>query len=243
MATKKKQSDELRLNCDTVEITARRIDDLEAVAHDAREGEREWFWESQICEECGAHENASSESMFFRHQEHDTGDCTACEEGLACKFADCPRRVREIEEHAEGPMMNAFWPCPWAGDGFAVAEAIAHLNLVPVEIGSERGLMFTGGGMDFSWEIAEAYVVLGFYPPASLDLPMDCRDLSGPKGERYRGIVQALATSYRILAGWCTQREERLRGVVVRLKEHAKDRKVRERIAKKKHATRPAVRP
>lgn len=74
---------------------------------------------------------------------------------------------------AEGPMMNYFWPVHNRGNLEEMAVSIADLPLCVVEFedSGEIGLALTGGGMDLSWEIAEAYIRLGYRPPVSLDLP------------------------------------------------------------------------
>lgn len=97
---------------------------------------------------------------------------------------------------ADGPMMNYFYPVSdyTPGDMRDWAAKVADLPVCVVEIGDERGLALTGGGMDLSWGIAEAYVRLGYYPPVWLDLPA----MSG-RGEsaKDRAIASALATHYR----------------------------------------------
>lgn len=97
---------------------------------------------------------------------------------------------------SDGPMMNYFYPVsdytPGGMDEWAAK--IADLPLCVVELDGERGLALTGGGMDLSWEIAEAYVRLGYYPPTWLDLPaMSGRGTSA----KDRAIATALATHYR----------------------------------------------
>lgn len=56
-----------------------------------------------------------------------------------------------------------------------IAAALAGLPLCVVEgeaLSGERSLALTGGGMDLSWEICEAYIRLGFAPPTEhADLP------------------------------------------------------------------------
>jgi hypothetical protein len=97
---------------------------------------------------------------------------------------------------ADGPMMNYFYPVSdyTRGGMEDWAATIADLPLCVVELDGERGLALTGGGMDLSWEIAEAYVRLGYYPPSWLELPA----MSG-RGEsaKDRAIASALATHYR----------------------------------------------
>lgn len=83
-----------------------------------------------------------------------------------------------LQERAEGPMMSYVYDLP--GPSFQshytqkdlrqMATAIASLPLCVVELpeelhGTEYGLALTAGGMDLTWEIAEAYIRLGYYPP------------------------------------------------------------------------------
>lgn len=92
---------------------------------------------------------------------------------------------------AEGPMMNYFWPVHNRGNLEEMAVSIADLPLCVVEFedSGEIGLALTGGGMDLSWEIAEAYIRLGYRPPVSLDLP----GMSGRgESEHDQDIVQAV---------------------------------------------------
>jgi len=83
----------------------------------------------------------------------------------------------------EGPMMNYWWPLPgYDGD---IQEDAAKLIDLPVcivenlsndvETSESYGLALTGGGMNLAWELAEAYMLLGYLPPyAILDLPQYC---------------------------------------------------------------------
>ena len=97
---------------------------------------------------------------------------------------------------AEGPMMNYFYPVSdyTPGDMEEWAAKITDLPLCVVEIDGERGLALTGGGMDLSWEIAEAFIRLGYYPPTWIDLPA----MSGRgESEKDRAIASALSTHCR----------------------------------------------
>jgi len=65
----------------------------------------------------------------------------------------------------EGPMMNSFYPCPF-NDTDEAARAIASLPLCVIVLqDGETGFALTGGGMDLSWEICDAYIRCGFLPP------------------------------------------------------------------------------
>lgn len=62
-------------------------------------------------------------------------------------------------------MMNCFYPLE-IRDEEAAAEKLAGTCLCVVEVDGETGLALTGGGMDLSWEICEAFMILGSLPPA-----------------------------------------------------------------------------
>ena len=77
-----------------------------------------------------------------------------------------------------------------------------------VYIDDEPYLALTGGGMDLSWEICEAYLMLGLYPPAHFcDLP---RMAGRGDNERDRMIVRACMESVSIARGWLDNRAESL---------------------------------
>lgn len=84
--------------------------------------------------------------------------CPACR--VAGKDVDLPT--------AEGPIMDYYYGLP----GFdlnpeTASRAIVDLSVCLVHFpGPDAwGLALTGGGMDLSWEIAEAYLRLGYVPP------------------------------------------------------------------------------
>lgn len=66
---------------------------------------------------------------------------------------------------SDGPMTNFWYPYDFRDDLVEAAAKIAHLPLAVVEVEGAKGLALTGAGMDFSWEICEAFVRLGFLPP------------------------------------------------------------------------------
>lgn len=77
-------------------------------------------------------------------------------------------------EGGEGPMMNYFYPLE-DKPGKEAAKKIAHLPLCLLYFEEEDswGLVLTGGGMDLSWEICEAFMCLGELPPVHFaNLPM-----------------------------------------------------------------------
>lgn len=75
----------------------------------------------------------------------------------------------------EGPMMNYYYPLPgWDGNASDAAAAIIDLPLVLVQFldTDEWALALSGGGMNLSWEICEAFMLLGYLPPVHFsDLP------------------------------------------------------------------------
>lgn len=97
---------------------------------------------------------------------------------------------------SEGPMMNTFWGLDSgfvSDDHESLAEAAYKIRDVPMCVvmfeDTDIGLALTGGGMDLSWEIAEAYIRLGTYPPNAIDrMPADASGLSDTR----RAILTAL---------------------------------------------------
>ena len=84
--------------------------------------------------------------------------------------------ARESDCHGyvccEGPLMNFWYPLPesfcrdWDVDEAAKKLIGVNLCIVVKEDEDDYGLALTGGGMDLSWDICEAYMLLGFLPPA-----------------------------------------------------------------------------
>jgi hypothetical protein len=106
-------------------------------------------------------------------------------EGLVWVYPDdqndfCEEIGYELHELCPGPMMNDAYEIPDrvfdnGRDPSYAAAQLAHLPLCIVEIDTfdaSYHLALTGGGMDFSWEICEAYIRLGYAPPTKhADLP------------------------------------------------------------------------
>lgn len=86
-----------------------------------------------------------------------------------------PEDAEPYMHGAEGPMMNYWYPVESIDDdddAKAAAIAIADLPLCVVRVGGTYGLALTGGGMDLSWDICDAYVRTGNLPPVHFaDLP------------------------------------------------------------------------
>ena len=133
------------LSCEAIDAKPRSFDFSIGV------GETWEYYEAVECEVCG-----EIVTGFGGEEEH----CNVVRE------SDCTGYVC-----ADGPLMNYWYPLP---DSFlkmiAIDEAAKKLvgvNLCIVEKldEDEYGLALTGGGMDLSWDICEAYMLLGFLPP------------------------------------------------------------------------------
>ena len=107
--------------------------------------------------------------------------------------------------------MNYYYPLPRELDPSEERQiALAHLPLclVQFEDSGKCALALTGGGMDMSWEICEAFMVLGFLPPVHFaGLP----DMAGLKLDaRNRWIMAGVEKSLRVKKRWC---DHDLRGI------------------------------
>jgi hypothetical protein len=189
-------------NC-SVDSKSREVNWSESLGEDM-EG---WqAFEIEECEECERSFLASSHcgADEHRHVEPEFED----EDG-----DDVENECMGTVNYFEGPMMNYFHPCELRGlSNEEAAEAIAHLPLCVVEFeDGERGFALTGGGMDLSWEICDAYISCGYLPPfASCDLPR----MSGKhKHPRAQLILAACQRSAEILGGWATRREQDLQAL------------------------------
>lgn len=132
-----------------------------------------------------------------------------------CPKTGCAVNLTEqdIEDDGEGPMMNYYYPLPdlrrVGDDPHEAASRIADLPLCVVEFqDGGYALALTGGGMDLSWEICEAFTRLGFLPPVHFaDLPA----MTGyPRTEEHRYTIQACVRSAEVAEGWARRTRERL---------------------------------
>lgn len=107
------------------------------------------------------------------------------------------------EEYGEGPAMNYYYPLPdtrW--EPIEAATKIADLPLCVVQLDDgDLALALTGGGMDLSWEICEAFLRLGYMPPLHFcDLPR----MAGHRSPREQEVIAACLTS----ANWAAKNAE-----------------------------------
>ena len=105
-------------------------------------------------------------------------------------------------QDSNSPMMNYYYPLPDREDfDEEDAKKINHLPLCIVYFSEseEHALVLTGGGMDLSWQICEAHIRLGYYPPAHFRLP---RMAGKSASETNLAIVDACIKGREILKGW-----------------------------------------
>lgn len=141
--------------------------------------------------------------------------------------------MRENEELT--PMMNYLYPidgCRMSAED--IQAKLIGTALVAVTVHGGTFMALAGGGMDFSWDICEAYIRLGMLPPVHFRPDADCRD---PDAYKTRLIAAAYVKSCQVAAGWARRGVQDMRHTMDRLREH----KAR-RIANEAKATREAKR-
>ena len=146
------------------------------------------------------------------------GKVAACMGGGEVSHAEAdPETDCDGTLYSEGPMMSYFYPCGWSGDAQGAAIAIARLPLCVVELrDGTRGLALTGGGMDLSWEICEAYIRLGFLPP--LHYAGDLPSMADKKlDERTKLVLAGAAESARAVANQAARAGARIREMRAKL--------------------------
>jgi hypothetical protein len=102
-------------------------------------------------------------------------------------------------EESNQPMMDYYYPLPSEYD--YDAQKLKYVNLCLVRFPKDEvyGLALTGGGMDFSWDICRAYILLGFYPPIHFRLPQ----LAGmSRSKKNLDVVKACIKGRRIVKMW-----------------------------------------
>lgn len=185
------------LSCEHVQTEPRDVDwRREWETSDGGDTPDETFTEAQRCEGCGMilvfaggysggkHGDAMHETIGF-------------DWGSAAADTKCDGYVGACE----GPAMNYAYPCDWT-DAEETARALVNLPVIPVvDSNGHHALALTGGGMDLSWEICEAYIALGFLPPLhyAKDLPL----MAGlTLDARRKRILDACERTARISVRW-----------------------------------------
>ena len=192
------------LRAGSINATPINVDDWREVfaGHDGYTQDENTFWESVTCEECGKVIVYQNGGGGARHSEECTK--TKCEGYLSM---------------AEGPMMNYWYPVDsWqidSGSGMggpeSSAKAVADLPVCIVQVNGQYGLALTGGGMDLSWEICEAYTRLGLLPPVHFcKLPRMAGRGTSAK-DRY--IIAACRAAVNVQIKWAKSTLRDLRGM------------------------------
>ena len=199
-------------NC-CVDAQSRQIDWQELLGEDM-EG-----WEAFEEVECPECDESFVMSSRMGHDEHRyiQPEVTALDEDG--DEEEVENECMGMIDHEVGPMMNHFYPCPDL-DPEEAAKAIARLPLcVVVMEDGETGFALTGGGMDLSWEICDAFISCGFLPPLQYcDLP----DMAGQeKHPRCQLILTACMRSAEIAEGWAKRRGESLARLAAKYKDSA----------------------
>lgn len=116
--------------------------------------------------------------------------CSSCDK-YTDAYGYCNNRRCEHyreQESDRGPMINYRYPLPVS---FTTPErgawAIRDLPLCITEVDGEYALALCGGGMNMVWEIAEAFMRLGYLPPVAYTYLPDYSDKK--QDATYRWIV------------------------------------------------------
>lgn len=169
------------------------VENLSLAALDVRSEPRDWSegfgedWdhiEAPNCPHCGDYGRWTTCDELA--DENPTTEIARDDrETWLCANVECEHFADELDG-TEGPAMNYAYPLPDTRRyGESDAETIANLPLCLIrrESGGYGGedayeLALTAGGMDFSDAICEAFMRLGFLPPAIFASKM-ARDLDG----------------------------------------------------------------
>ncbi len=120
--------------------------------------------------------------------------------------------------YLEGPMMNYRYEVDLnrIGSMEDAAFALKDVPLCIVDMEGDHYLALTGGGMDLSWEICEAYMRLGYLPPTHFArLPR----YAGTHGEKHLLIVEAMKKSHELQIGWLQSNVDDLNRLETELRE------------------------
>jgi hypothetical protein len=199
------------LSCAAIETQPIRYD---WTAHQVGDGDGEWeWWEAVECRQCGKYDTCNSGGG-------DTHDRNGT--------SKCPGTLNE----SEGPMMSCCYPLPaFPADIHKACLAIKNLPLVIVRFDGDddrAALALSGGGMNLSWEICEAFMRLGYLPPTHFDLPAMCgRGVTAKDRWILRGYVRACRAQRR----WIARKKERALEAVAFGVRHEQERRAEKKVA------------
>jgi hypothetical protein len=187
-----------RLYVDTTNVSAVTADWTEGY------GETWSFHAAPECPECGSYAE-------WRESSSEEWEAWRCPNLAECNTA---ASGDEIENYDDGPMMSYHYPLPaFDADRFDAREAAQKIRDLPLCViewdNGSYSLALTGGGMDLSWEIAEAFMRLGYLPPlAYCDLP----EFAGMElNERRRWIIAGCLRTTEVIKAQAERRAEALR--------------------------------
>ena len=182
------------------------------------------------CEECGEIVMGVREGDYPTHAEavRDNPPPDADEDAPECT---CEGNV----SGASPPMMSYLYRLPRVHDAEAAARAIVDLPLCIVTDGEGEiaGMALTGGGMDLSWEICEAYMRLGSLPPTHFRLPAMCGRGVSPKD---RWIAEGCKRSIKVQIGWFEHGKEDIDRALAFGRRYEREAKARQKAAKAERA-------
>jgi hypothetical protein len=197
-----------QLYVDTIDVTA--------TPRDWSEGFTEsWdYMQAPTCPECGEYGRWIAESDLPEVTLVDVAgerDDPESWEAWRCPNAECERFGREVAPEDGGPMMSYSYALP-AGDSFdqSHADRIRHLPLCIIDnMDGSYELALTGGGMNLSWRIAEAFMQLGYLPPLAFCDPPRMAGME--MDERHRWIVAGCLRSCDVACAQAERLAEDLR--------------------------------
>ncbi len=190
---------------DTIKATVRRVDWQEPGWTEEAEGGG-WdtvvpLFEGPIAAFRAAdHQGVSRESV--RRNYNGGGLYTDDDENLSALSYAVWEACQENGSEPGVPMMNYAYdldPEPDADEARRFAALLWDLPVEIVNLSDEYVFALSGGGMDRSWEIAEADMRCGYRVPGWIELP---RMADRPRGEGDLAIVRAVIETQQILEDW-----------------------------------------
>lgn len=209
----------MRLNCDTIlsQATHLGLDStlFDHEGYDSAPGR--WTIHEDIRNDTGERDCDNCEygvldcAVCDGEGEVDGDICTKCVGTCLLNCPQCDGSGQHDPDHGDPdawyPMHTYGWPLP---SSFVIPddwrEKLCNMTVVTTDGGDF--LVLTGGGMDFSWEIAATHINLGLAVPAVLaELP---RMAGRGESEGDQRIITACLKSLRVRADWSTRARDRL---------------------------------
>lgn len=189
----------------------------------------------------GAVRNMSCDAIDAKPIDYDWtkgyGETWECVEASHCQECNAVVIGREGDRHSdvddesecpghiggEGPMMSYYYPLA-IEDTDAAARVIVDLPLCVVTVDGTTGLALTGGGMDLTWPICEAFMLLDHLPP--LHFASKLPRMSGRgTSKRDRWIAAGCIRSCVVAAGWAKGGAAEVRRTLAWARKHEAERK------------------